>query len=200
MFTGTRVRHSLESLSQSPFSLLSSLRHYTKNAGSPTFYGFFVATRLCTASLLVATSFSCLFLMYLYTRISLKRAYFLLKRPRCSLTDARSAATNFYQRWQETMLLCAKCILDGKGETYEHWWLNNRIVCIWINDKNPISTINLYVLNNQLKLLIWLTLILSFKLYILYIYIHFLNYVNNINWRWFDLIINVQVDPLIVQL
>lgn len=87
-------------------------------------------------SLLVATSFSCLFLMYLYTRISLKRAYFLLKRPRCSLTDARSAATNFYQRWQETMLLCAKCILDGKGETYEHWWLNNRIVCIWINDKN----------------------------------------------------------------
>lgn len=95
MFTGTRVRHSLESLSQSPFSLLSSLRHYTKNAGSPTFYGFFVATRLCTASLLVATSFSCLFLMYLYTRISLKRAYFLLKRPRCSLTDARSARPIF---------------------------------------------------------------------------------------------------------
>lgn len=28
-------------------------------------------------------------------------------------------STNFYQRWQETMLLCAKCILNGKGETYE---------------------------------------------------------------------------------
>lgn len=60
-----------------------------------------------------------LFLMYLYTRISLKRACFLLKRPRCSLTDACSAATNFYQRWQETMLVCAKCILDEKRETYE---------------------------------------------------------------------------------
>lgn len=119
-----RVALSLSSLLFSSFLFSSVL--YEKRS-SPTFYGFFVATRLCTSQ---SSRHHLFFLpfsyVFIHTSLGEIHACFLLKRLRRSLTDARLAVTNFFPSSRDNAFVYE--MHSGYDKNSVDWWFERQTI------------------------------------------------------------------------